>query len=660
MNVIPDRKRAATDSTVSRLPLGKRLAQINQTTLGIALVFVALAVMVTSFFLNLHILRQGVVVAADMLAENAGAPLVFNDRKVAVDLLRTLRHSPDMLGAGILDQEGRVFASYESTEHPVTELGRNGEEDVSFLGLERMRIVRPILQGGARLGAVELIVTLRTVYEQVLRQGIFTALAAICAIFLSRILLGRLNLSVLEPLDRLNDVMDRVSDEADYALRASPTTILELDTLAKGLNEMLAQIQARDDSLRLHREHLQDLVAERTAELEASRDAAERANAAKSEFLSRMSHELRTPLNAIIGFAELLAISDDTPLSLQQAENAREILHAGEHLLTLVNEVLDLARIESGRIDVSLNPVALAPVVNDCVGQLRPLAAQRNISIAANPDPHLVLKADEVRLKQVLLNLLSNAVKYNREGGSVRVDTVHAGTATSRVEVHDTGRGITSDKLPRLFKPFERLESSYDAIEGSGIGLALAKKLVEAMGGSIGVSSRADVGSTFWFELPIAGATRTMAGESKKLAGPQPTTRRVSSYKVLYIEDNPANLKLVRKMFATKAHLILLDAETAELGLEVAVRERPDLILLDINLPGMDGYEALERLREDPVTQSIPVIAVTANAMVRDVERGMAAGFFAYLAKPLDVSLFFETIDEGLRSVGHLKAGARR
>jgi len=418
MNVIPDRKRAATDSTVSRLPLGKRLAQINQTTLGIALVFVALAVMVTSFFLNLHILRQGVVVAADMLAENAGAPLVFNDRKVAVDLLRTLRHSPDMLGAGILDQEGRVFASYESTEHPVTELGRNGEEDVSFLGLERMRIVRPILQGGARLGAVELIVTLRTVYEQVLRQGIFTALAAICAIFLSRILLGRLNLSVLEPLDRLNDVMDRVSDEADYALRASPTTILELDTLAKGLNEMLAQIQARDDSLRLHREHLQDLVAERTAELEASRDAAERANAAKSEFLSRMSHELRTPLNAIIGFAELLAISDDTPLSLQQAENAREILHAGEHLLTLVNEVLDLARIESGRIDVSLNPVALAPVVNDCVGQLRPLAAQRNISIAANPDPHLVLKADEVRLKQVLLNLLSNAVKYNREGGA--------------------------------------------------------------------------------------------------------------------------------------------------------------------------------------------------------------------------------------------------
>ena len=375
-------------------------------------------------------------------------------------------------------------------------------------------------------------------------------------------------------------------------------------------------------------------------ELREARDEAVRASRAKSDFLSRMSHELRTPMNAILGFGQLLEFHQDHPLDPVQRDNVQEILRAGRHLLELINEVLDLARIESGRLDLALEPVALAPIIEATLAQIRPLAEHRHISIEATTE-NCIFTADALRLRQVLLNLLSNAVKYNRDNGSIRVTCAPAQDGRARLAVHDTGRGISAEGLARLFRPFERLENAYDAIEGTGIGLALSKRLVEAMGGRIGVDSAVGAGSTFWIELPLSTATAVAAPVDSSKRMPVLGTVRT----LLYVEDDPANLRLMQRIIATHSGWTLLDAHNAEFGLELAFVHRPDLILMDINLPGMSGFEALQRLRAHPATRTTPVIAITANAMPRDVERGRAAGFNDYLTKPLDVSQFLDVID---------------
>jgi len=389
------------------------------------------------------------------------------------------------------------------------------------------------------------------------------------------------------------------------------------------------------------------------------------ANAAKSEFLSSMSHELRTPLNAILGFTQMLRIPDSSPLTPQQADNVKEIQHAGEHLLDLVNEVLDLSRIESGRIELSLEPVTITPLVTECVAQFRPLAEQRDITIRMEGfTNNLAAHADRARLKQVLLNLLSNAIKYNRECGEVMISAETA-EGQLRLSVMDTGLGIPPGQRTRLFKPFERLGAVYDGIEGTGIGLALVKRLVHAMGGEIGLESQVGTGSTFWFSLPIApsqlnaddDSTGIGWSENHRLPEDSSTLSQSAigcapscSYDLLYIEDNPANLKLVRKILATRPAISLRDAHNAELGLEMVHHQRPDLILLDLSLPGMNGFEVLHLLKMDSALADIPVIAVSANAMKHDIERGMAAGFCDYIFKPFEIGVFMETIDRHLNT----------
>ncbi len=420
--------------------------------------------------------------------------------------------------------------------------------------------------------------------------------------------------------------------------------LLFLSTVMRDITER----KLAEKQLERLNEGLEERVEQRTLEMKAAKEEAERANTAKSEFLSRMSHELRTPLNAILGFGQLLETEPEHPLTAIQLDNVREILHAGDHLLELVNEVLDLSRIESGRLELRLEAVAVAPVVEACLAQIRPLAAQRGIRVELEMNAPSAVQADRTRLKEVLLNLLSNAVKYNREAGSIRVACTLSGEDHLRISVRDNGHGIAAEALPRLFKPFERLESAYEGIQGTGIGLALSKKLVEAMHGDIGVETVQGTGSTFWFELPLATGGEAV---DAPVATPAPVAQvavRNGHHRVLCIEDNAANLRLVQKIVATRKDIEFFDAGTAEAGLEIVARQPPDLILLDINLPGMDGFDALRRLRENPGTRTIPVVALTANAMTRDAERGMAAGFDAYLTKPIDVAEFFDMIDRCL------------
>ncbi len=385
----------------------------------------------------------------------------------------------------------------------------------------------------------------------------------------------------------------------------------------------------------------------RREELAQAKEAAERANQAKSDFLSSMSHELRTPMNAIIGFAQMLEY--DAGLNADQLDNAHEILKAGRHLLELINEVLDLAKIESGRVDLLLEPVSLATVIADCRQLIQPLAVARNIEIHLDIPPGKAVRADRVRLKQVLLNLLSNAVKYNREYGGIRLDATASPAGRMRITVIDTGMGIPAERLEELFQPFNRLAAERSGVEGTGIGLTITRRLVEIMGGEVGVASEVGKGSRFWIDLPadapparaaVAGAgdgERTAAGTAPERPG-----------HVLCIDDNPVNLKLIAHMLGMRPNLRVITAHAPELGIELALTHQPDLILLDINMPGMDGYQVLEILKADARLRRIPVVAVTANAMPRDIERGKTAGFRDYLTKPLDVDRFLETIDRCL------------
>ena len=379
-----------------------------------------------------------------------------------------------------------------------------------------------------------------------------------------------------------------------------------------------------------------------------TRDEAERANKAKSDFLSSMSHELRTPMNAILGFSQLMEY--DPNLAESYKENVREILKAGYHLLNLINEILDLSKVESGHIDLSLEPVEIQSVVDECVGLVLTIAKKRGIKITKPASKMASVRADRTRFKQILLNLLSNAIKYNRENGSVRIEIAQAEEGRIRIQVIDTGYGIAASQLDSVFHPFNRLDAANGTIEGTCIGLTITRRIVELMGGSVNVESEVGVGSCFWIELPMDTLPLTHSKENETGIGQllQTPSTNERQYRVIYIEDNPSNLRLVSQILGMRKHIELYTAHLPELGIELAHTRQPDLILLDINMPGMNGYQVLTVLRADTSLKDIPIIAVTANAMPRDIERGLAAGFAAYLTKPLKIPEFNALLDQYL------------
>ena len=446
----------------------------------------------------------------------------------------------------------------------------------------------------------------------------------------------------------------RSRDGIETMVSLNATTFYDRDRVLQGVFAA-----ARDVT---ERKRLDQLLHEKHIELEGARAVAEGASLAKSDFLSSMSHELRSPLNAIIGFAQLLE-TDTPPPTASQKASIDQVLQAGWYLLTLINEILDLAVIESGRMAISLEPVALAEVLAECEDMIAGQALQHGVTTHfPAPDRLLLVRADRTRLKQILLNLLSNAVKYNSISGTLTVTCMRPSPELVRISVRDTGAGLAPEQIADLFQPFNRLGQQGLGEEGTGIGLVVSKRLAEAMHGAIGVESAVGVGSTFWVDLratvakpePSSAPSSTpsvlalapaLAPALTPALTPAPATPVRT---LLYVEDNPANLMLIEQLVARRPDLRLISAGDAPLGIALARTERPDVILLDINLPGMNGFAALRILLADPITMNTPVMALSANAMPSDIARGMQAGFFRYLTKPVRVPDFFEALAEAL------------
>jgi signal transduction histidine kinase/ActR/RegA family two-component response regulator len=648
--------------------IGQRSIRTKLVTIVMSTTLAALAVSVgTVVAYDLrgyqHALLNDLSTQAELVGHMTSAALSFDDPRLARENLAILRSRPSVRAAAIYDESGALFASYLAAgensafpahpDKPGKHAGRyvrDGDDLVLY---------KPILENGDMLGTVYLR-SANLLMSRVRDYLLICIGTTLLALLTAWLLVRRLGHTITTPIDAITNIAREVVQKRDYSRRAPRISEDEAAALVDSFNAMLTEIEQRtmalesskQEVMRLN-EELEKRVQERTmqlelanSELELAIEEARNANQAKSAFLSSMSHELRTPLNAILGFAQILAADKLPTTPEQKKEFAGHILKSGRHLLTLINEILDLAKVEAGALTLSMEPVGLAEVLLECRAMIEPLAATRGIHVRFPDNAAALVQADRTRLKQVLLNLLSNAVKYNREGGEVVVECAACGTDRLRLSVRDTGMGLRPDQVAALFQPFNRLGQENGTQEGTGIGLVFTRRLVEMMKGEIGVTSTPGTGSTFWIELSAAAPLAQLAapaqpGFDAAAAAPGGAQART----ILYIEDNPANLRLVQEILAFRTELRLVSAADGHAGLALARIEQPALILMDLNLPGMSGFEVLAQLRREPDTAHIPVLALTANAMPRDIERGLSAGFARYLTKPIDIEQFNEAID---------------
>jgi len=644
------------------------MASLQRRLLGVTLLTALVAVLFSLGAMVAYDLRayhKGWVADLQSQAELIGRASVpaleFDDARFARENLALLRLQPKVHAAAVYGPQGGAFASYAAPDATAGIPPRPEAPGVRVQDRDLVVVV-PIVQDGRTIGSVYLRAEY-ALYERVLSYLGIAAVVALLAMGGALALSSRLQRAVVRPILAIGDVARDVMQRQDYSRRAPHASDDEVGVLADSFNGMLGEIERRTGEVMRLNEELEARVRERTAQLEASNDElklataiAEKANRAKSEFLSSMSHELRTPLNAIIGFGQLLGSDIGEAKPERRREFVEHVVGAGKHLLTLINEILNLARIESGHVQLSVEPVLMDDVLKDCRRMIEPMARQRSIEIHFPQGCELAVLADRMRLKQVLLNLVSNAIKYNRPQGWVRVSCTEAADAGHvRIAVEDSGQGLEPAQIDALFQPFNRLGQEAGPEQGTGIGLVVTQRLIELMGGRIGVHSTPGEGSVFWVELheadvPTHPRAATDWGALFELPSARPADKPPAT--VLYVEDNRASLQLVQELLAARGGIRLLSAPNGQVGCEMAREHQPDVILMDNNMPAMSGREAQAILRADPRTAHIPVIALTANAMPDAAAAGLAAGFFRYLTKPLNPSQLLEALDSALERKG--------
>ena len=510
----------------------------------------------------------------------------------------------------------------------------------------------PLLYGNKSYGTLLMGFSLRELNLKLVNNRQTTILVCVSIFILGTILSLLFADMVTTPLQQLKNAANEVA-EGEYDTKINIDSTDEVGQLGQAMKVMIEKInQSMKEVIVINRE------------LEAARDLAQEASSTKSRFLSSVSHELRTPLNAIIGYSELGLEFDEEDnkeeLFEDQISNLKQILSAGQHLLTLINEILDLAAIESGKSTLSIEPINLENLIEEVLSLTRPQAEKYGIKLINNIQSvsNFSVLCDKTRLKQVLLNLISNAIKYNSQDGAVTLSIEPINLATIRINISDTGPGIPLEKQKYLFNPFSRLGAEDTATEGSGIGLTITKKLVELMGGTINFNSELGVGTCFYVDFQLSNEMEQMVSASVKAETFElkKTEKGEGSFCILYIEDNDTNTQLVQKVLRKNRPVVkLICANHARKGIELAVKNQPDLILMDIQLPDIDGIQAFKKLQTFKETNGIPVIALSANAMKHQVEEVMSLGFKFYLTKPINIKQLLEKIDQYWQATGSEK-----
>jgi signal transduction histidine kinase/DNA-binding response OmpR family regulator len=595
---------------------------------------------------------------AQIIGSNSISALLFNDQQSAENTLSALKAAHNILSAGIYTPGGRLFASYSRDSTSQTAAIPSippGQVEIHWLKSDEIVLVRLILFEGKPTGMVYIRSDVRELNGRMKRYaGIAAIVLAVClmaALLVSSIF----RKSVADPIVRLAEVAKVVSRDKNYSVRATPTRdSSELAILIDAFNEMLSQIQQSERALRKAHDGLEHRVLERTAELEAAKkeveefshsillakEEVERGSKFKDQFLSTMSHELRTPLNAVLGFSDLLADERYGPLNERQQRYVSHIHTGGKHLLSLISDILDLSKIEAGRMELAIESLRVAPTLGEVVSVMQPLAEKKSQTLTKVADPALSIRADSTRFRQVLLNLVGNAIKFTPNGGHIELSAILVQDKV-RVEVRDDGPGIPPEEQQRIFEAFYRLRETGKKTEGTGLGLAITHRLVELHGGELSLESKVGEGSCFYFSLPAA-ATISIATAAK--AGNVPKSAHLP--RVLVIEDDRAAAQLIQSQLTSAGYEVMVCLESQN-ALETAVQFHPGAITLDIVMKPKNGWEILSQLKRDPRTAQIPLIVVS---IVDQPGMGALLGADEYLVKPVEKKILLAALERRINS----------